>query len=87
MFPVRNNLRSSLVETSDNGADLDLPTLSGSGDLLGEASDDPAGGVVLVQSVGQLLSGGLQLLPQSETVQHHSILVGATGRVSWGKAG
>ena len=29
---------------------------------------------MLVQSVGQLLSGGLQLLPQGETVQHHSVL-------------
>lgn len=29
---------------------------------------------MLVQGMGKLLSGGLQLLPQSEAVQHHSIL-------------
>lgn len=49
-------------------------TLSGGGDLFGEASDHSAGGVVLVQGMGKLLAGGLQLLPQGETVQHYGIL-------------
>ena len=35
--------------------------------------DDPAGGVVLVQGVAELLPRGLQLLPQGEAVQHHRV--------------
>lgn len=43
-------------------------TFSGSSDFLGETGNDTAGGVVLVQRMGQLLAGGLQLLAQSEAV-------------------
>lgn len=49
-------------------------TFSGSSDFLGEAGNDTAGGIVLVQRVGQLLAGGLQLLAQGEAVQHDRIL-------------
>lgn len=43
-------------------------TFSGSSDFLGETGNDTAGGIVLVQRMGQLLAGGLQLLAQSEAV-------------------
>ena len=49
-------------------------TFSGSSDLLGETGDDTAGGIVLVQSVRQLLAGGLQLLAQGEAVEHDCVL-------------
>lgn len=49
-------------------------TFSGSSDFLGETRNDTAGGIVLVQSVGQLLAGGLQLLAQGEAVEHDRIL-------------
>lgn len=49
-------------------------TFSGSSDFLGETGDDTAGGIVLVQSVGQLLAGGLQLLAQGEAVEHDCVL-------------
>lgn len=51
-------------------------TFSGSSDLLGEPSDDTAGGVVLVERMGQLLARGLQLLAQGEAVQHDGVLPG-----------
>ena len=41
--------------------------------LLVEPGNDPAGGVVLVEGVGQLLPGRLQLLSQREAVQHHGV--------------
>lgn len=48
-------------------------SFSGSSDFLGETGNDTAGGIVLVQSVRQLLAGCLQLLAQSEAVQHDCI--------------
>ena len=41
--------------------------------LTNSPSDDPAGGVVLVQGVAELLPGCLQLLPEGEAVQHHGV--------------
>lgn len=55
-------------------------TFSGGGDLLGEAGDDAAGGVVLVQRMGQFLACGLELLAQREAVQHDGVL---GDRQSW----
>lgn len=49
-------------------------TFSGSCNFLGETGYDAAGSIVLVQSVGQLLAGCLQLLAQSEAVQHDCVL-------------
>lgn len=49
-------------------------TFSSSSDFLGEPGNDSAGSIVLVQSMGQLLAGGLQLLAKSEAVQHDCIL-------------
>lgn len=57
-------------------------TFSGSSDFLGETGNDTAGGIVLVQSVRQLLAGCLQLLAQSEAVQHDCILAEANITVS-----
>lgn len=49
-------------------------TFSSSSDFLGETGNDSAGSIVLVQSMGQLLAGCLQLLAKSEAVQHDCIL-------------
>ena len=40
-----------------------------------EASNDPAGCVSLVEGMGELLASRLELLPQSERVQHARVLV------------
>ena len=42
-------------------------------DTCGSPGDNPARGVVLIESVAQLLPRGLQLLPESEAVQHHRV--------------
>lgn len=55
-------------------------TLSGCSDLLGETGDDSAGCVMLVEGVRELLASRLQLLPQSETVEHHRILERERGK-------
>lgn len=63
-------------------------TFSGSSDFLGETGNDTAGCVVLVQSMGQLLAGCLQLLAQSEAVQHDRILGKENAMVRpWGDPG
>ena len=63
-------------------------TFSGSSDFLGETRNDTAGGIVLVQGVGQLLAGGLQLLAQGEAVEHDRILgEGDTTVRGWGGVG
>lgn len=49
-------------------------TFSGSSDFLGETGNDTAGSIMLVQRVGQLLAGGLQLLAQGEAVEHDCVL-------------
>ena len=49
-------------------------TFSSGSDLFGEPGNDSAGSIVLVQSMGQLLAGCLQLLAKSEAVQHDCIL-------------
>lgn len=49
-------------------------TLSGCSDLLGKTSNDSAGCIMLVEGVRELLASRLQLLPQSEAVQHDRIL-------------
>ena len=42
-------------------------------DTCGSPGDDPARGVVLIERVAQLLPSSLQLLSESEAVQHHRI--------------
>lgn len=48
-------------------------SFSGSSDFLGETGNDTAGSIMLVQRVGQLLAGGLQLLAQGEAVEHDCV--------------
>lgn len=45
----------------------------GAAHLLAQTGDDPAGGVVLIQCVAQLLASDLQLVAQRERVQHGAV--------------
>ena len=55
-------------------------TFPGSLDLPVEACNNPAGRVALVEGMGELLASCLQLLAESERVQHACILCGCGGR-------
>lgn len=55
-------------------------TFSCSSDLFVESSDDSAGGIMLIKSMGEFLASGLQLLAQGEAMKHDSILAHKTNK-------